>query len=79
MDAERFIYADELNCDDVDDILLNKQKIERNENRKRLVLIVKTIILRGQNNISLQGYRDDGDLSMESVVCSESKLMTYCF
>ncbi|CAF5018779.1 unnamed protein product [Rotaria sp. Silwood1] len=33
---------------------------EKIENRKRLVPIIKTIILCGQNNIPLRGHRDDG-------------------
>ncbi|CAF3377696.1 unnamed protein product, partial [Rotaria sp. Silwood2] len=71
INTERFISVYEGKCDGVDDLLLNKQKIEKIENRKRLIPIIKTIILCGQNNISLRGHRDDGDLSMESIVHGE--------
>ncbi|CAF4669280.1 unnamed protein product [Rotaria sp. Silwood2] len=71
LDAERFISVYENKCDSVDDLLVNKQKQEKIENRKRLVPIIKTIILCGQNNIPLRGHRDDGNLNVDSIVSGE--------
>lgn len=48
------------------DVLLDSKINERiNENRKRLVPIVKTIILCGTENIALRGHRDDGTLDLQ--------------
>ena len=73
LNAEHFISVYENKCDGVDDLLLNKQKLEKNENRKRLTPIIKTIIFCGQNNIPLRGHRDDGDLSLDSIFRGEGK------
>jgi hypothetical protein len=73
LDAERFISVFENKCDGVDDLLLTKQKLEKIENRKRLIPIIKTIIFCGQNNIPLRGHRDDGDLNVQSIVGTEGK------
>ena len=44
-----------------------------NENRKRLVPIVKTIILCGTENIALRGHRDDGTLDLQEIGKHEVK------
>jgi hypothetical protein len=71
--AERFISIFEKKSNGIDDMLLTKQKMEKIENRKRLIPIIKTIILCGQNNISLRGHRDDGELILQSNVSTEGK------
>jgi hypothetical protein len=71
--AERFINIFEKKHDGIDDMLLTKQKVEKLDNRKRLIPIIKTIILCGQNNIPLRGHRDDGELAVGSLVSTEGK------
>jgi hypothetical protein len=73
LNAEHFISVYENKCDSIDDLLLKKQQLEKTENRQRLTPIIKTIIFCGQNNISMRGHRDDGELNMDSIVRGEGK------
>lgn len=47
---------------DVRNMLSEERKKQIMENRARLVPIIKTLILHGQQNIPLRGHRDDGSL-----------------
>ncbi|KAJ3649397.1 hypothetical protein Zmor_021144 [Zophobas morio] len=51
------------------DVVVQMRSQERKiieENRKKLIPIIKTVILCGMQNIPLRGHRDDGDLESES-------------
>ncbi|KAJ8930002.1 hypothetical protein NQ314_017257 [Rhamnusium bicolor] len=51
---------------DIRNQLSDERKKQVLENRARLIPILKTIILHGQQNIPLRGYRDDGPLIKDS-------------
>ena len=68
-----FVSVYENKFEGIDDLLLTKQKLEKIKNRKRLTLIIKTIVLCGQNNIPLRGHMDGGSLSTDSIVHGEDK------
>lgn len=52
--------------------LVNKQHLNQaEENRKRLIPIVKTVILLGRQNIPFRGHRDDGPLTADAPICNE--------
>lgn len=73
LETESFIRMYEKKSVSVDSMLISKRQVEIVENRKRLIPIIKTIVLCGQNNIPLRGHRDDGHLDVESIVGSEGE------
>lgn len=75
--AERYVCVFEKKCESIDDVMVTKQKLEKMENRKRLMPIIKTIVFCGQNNIPLRGHRDDGHLNFESIVREEGGQVFY--
>ncbi|KAJ8937550.1 hypothetical protein NQ314_011785 [Rhamnusium bicolor] len=62
MSAKQFLATYDHPELDIRNRLNEERRIQVLENRQRLVPILKTIILHGQQNIPLRGHRDDGPL-----------------
>ncbi|XP_026819515.1 uncharacterized protein LOC113558219 [Rhopalosiphum maidis] len=60
--SESFIQVYKNPSYDIRNQVETSRKQQANENRERLVPIIKTLILHGQQNIPIRGHRDDGSL-----------------